>query len=1191
MQWTERQQEAIQARDADLLLVAAAGSGKTAVLVERICALARENVGIESMLVVTFTRAAAAEMREKILKAFQKEADAGGENGARFAEQAALVENAQISTLHGFCAALLRTHFGAVGVDPLFRIAEEKEGQALLEEALTETVTARYAEQDADFDALALRWSDAQIIDMVQALYHFTRTQPHPEDWLAQALAAYAQDEAALDDSPWTRALAAAARGVLHTAQASLLQAQRLCSLPGGPARYLDAIQSDLQAVAHLLRAVQQGYSALQAEVQAYQPMRLATADKQADPALVEQAKKLRGDAKDAVRERLGKRLYALPLSVHAQDLREQACELRALAQTVRQVEARYAARKSEHNLLDYEDLEHKALEAVALPWVAETLRARYAAIFVDEYQDSSVMQETLVQAIARPRSVFLVGDVKQSIYRFRQAAPQLFLDKAETFAYGEGAAHRRVDLNRNFRSRANILAAVNRVFAYAMRREETEIAYDEDMRLYPGLSAQGEDPPVELHLLEEDGAAAPEADAEGTGGAGRQDPLAWAEEALPDDAVAREARVAARRIAALVDTPVWDARQGGFRPLRFRDVAILLRVSRGVAQRVQRALEQEGIPVYSDTGDAYFALPEVRMVMDLLTVVDNPLHDDALLGALRGPAARLSNEALAHIRAAHPEGGYAEAVQAFAQGESALAHRLRAFHARLAAWRLLSRAQPLEQLVWHLCEETGCYARAGTLPGGRARQANLRMLAERAAAFGRTRGGGLSAFLWEAQQLRARGDTDSAKALGEGENVVRIMTMHKSKGLEFPVVICMELGRDFLRKPAGTPIKCHAALGLALPFTDCRLHARYSTLACEALRMQTRREALADASRLLYVAMTRAQERLILIGHGGGRARALDDRLARWAADAQGALLSEAATLLDFVLPTVLTHPDGAPLRQAGTDCALTPDASRWQVVRHARTPEAAVQADAPRDVAGQLAAWARTQDVDEALLRETARTLGWQPPAIDPAAPAQKTSVTALLRAQEGEDAPRELARQPQFITGEHAPDAAARGTAFHAAMRGLELARLRGLTGQALCDEVTAQLDAMVSAHHLSPTQRAQVRAADIAAFFAQPLGARMLHSGLVRREWPFNLRQEEAGRTRLVQGVIDCCYREPEGWILLDYKTDADPDTEAVLARHAFQVNLYAQALARITGVPVAARALYLTKQGTILPYMD
>lgn len=1211
-QWTQRQQQAIEARSCNLLVAAAAGSGKTAVLVERICALVREGMRIDRMLVVTFTRPAAAEMRQKILEAFERIADGEEEQAAYFAEQAALVERAQISTLHVFCATLLRTYFSAVGIDPTFRIGDEKENAPLCEEALRDAVAQAYEANSPEFQALAECWSEEEIQRQVMQVYGFVRTQPEPWIWLNAAAKQYVADTAALEQSAWMEALLSGAQQLIDSALVNFRQALHCCSLPGGCAAYIDSLQNDVAQIEALRSGLPKGYTRLREAAQQIAFRTIGRAPKECDAELKEQAKALREAGKKLIQERLIKKLLEVPIEDHVEDLIAQRPLIEALVELVQTVDEGFSQRKRERNLLDYGDLEHKALEAVRHPWVADAVRAQYDAIFVDEYQDSSMIQEDLISHIAREDNVFLVGDVKQSIYRFRQAEPKLFLSKLEVFSATAETRNRRVDLNQNFRSRPNVLAAINRVFEYAMRKDETEIPYDEEAHLYPGLTLPDEDPPIEFHLL----GGLPQDDISGQSSIDIEESTDeeederenteeeesgeawWDTEIKPGEKLAQEATLAARRVHALVGTPYWDVKKGAYRPLRYRDMVILLRVAKNVAQQVQSIFEGQGIPVYSDAGEAYFMMPEVRMVIDLLRVVDNPLHDHALLAALHGIAGRISNDGLVAIRQActDPEASYYDAVVLYAQREDALAHRLGEFLTLLTNFRLYAKAQPLEDLIWRVYETTGCYARAGALPGGKARQANLRMLADRAAMFERRGEGGLTAFLWEAEQLRARGDNTSAKALTESEDVVRIMTMHMSKGLEFPVVICLELGRNFHKKGGVTPaVDCHAAQGIAMRRIHPVLRTRYNTLPYEAIKLQRKKEALADATRLLYVAMTRAQHRLILIGHGAPTPQAFQQKIMRWRHAPEGTLLQEAETMMDFIVPSLLRHPDAATLYGEetiqGQGRPPLPDDSRWQVFRQGVIP---IEERAMAEVSH----WIDQLHADAAAYppeKQSIAPLLWSPIASSGTKGKLKTTVTALLR--EGEEAsPGHILPQPAplFLEAQEGAsilDGAARGTAFHAAMRALSLPPLRNVTGDVLCAEIETQLDAICRDNRLTEAQRQTIWTEDIASFFVSEIGRQLLASDTVRREWAFNLKIQGDAGMQLVQGVIDCCFLkasgEQRGWCLIDYKTDGDSDANTILKRYTPQIEMYARALVEITKIPIWSASLYLTKKSLFI----
>ncbi len=803
---------------------------------------------------------------------------------------------------------------------------------------------------------------------------------------------------------------------------------------------------------------------------------------------------------------------------------------------------------------MDFDDLEHSALAALELPEVRSALRERYRYVFIDEYQDSSAIQEAIVGSFAREDGLFLVGDVKQSIYRFRQAEPSLFLQKAARFDLPERELERRIDLQKNFRSRANVLEAANAVFGRIMRADETEIEYDEREKLFCGLPPREDDPPVELHILYQPGAETmQEGDEEG------------AEQELA--AVEREAKVVAARIHELVGTPFYDAKTETERPLRYRDMAVLMRAARGSAPLAAQMLESEGIPVFCDAGEGYFDIPEIRAMTALLQTIENGARDEPLLAALRGPALGLNESELAQIRIRTPDTKipYYEAVRRYREEEEdALAEKLRAFEEKRARWRLCARNQGVDRLIERIYAETGFLAQAGALPGGASRQANLHLLTTRARAFVAAQGGSLHAFLRYAERLRAGGDSMSASAIGESEDVVRLMTTHKSKGLEFPVVFVIALGRKMSGQAMRARVLMDAELGVGLPCIDTELSSERDTLLRRAIRAKARKEQLAEEVRVLYVAMTRARERLILVGSVAG-----DKPPEKW----KSAEISEMNTGLRY-------------------DCARA-DAGRGRSDHSGRGRAAGrfivAHVCACRRRGGRTAqTHGRNGAPSAGRIGRRAEGRSVEPPAqfqIGREAAVRKTTVSAVLRdekraAQEDEplpDAP--LMRLPRFME-ERQMTGTPIGTAFHRMMRMLDLDALRA-THQ-LEAEIARQRERLLADGIVSENELAAVKPYLLVRLFASPLGVRMLAAQELHREWAFTYRRETETGAQLLQGVIDCCFIERGAWVLVDYKTDAD--AAGAIERHRPQLELYAQALAGITGLPVRERVLYLVRAG-------
>ena len=684
------------------------------------------------------------------------------------------------------------------------------------------------------------------------------------------------------------------------------------------------------------------------------------------------------------------------------------------------------------------------------------------------------------------------------------------------------------------------------------MRAEETEIEYDEREKLFCGLPAREDDPPVELHVLYQPG----------EDGAGEDEN---AERELA--AVEREAKVVAARIRELVGTPFYDAKTETERSLRYRDMTVLMRAVRGSAPLAAQMLESEGIPVFCDAGEGYFDIPEIRAMTALLQTIENGARDEPLLAALRGPALGLEESELAQIRIYTPDvkTPYHEAVRRYREEmDDALAEKLRAFEAKRARWRLCARNQGVDRLIERIYAETGFLARAGALPGGAARQANLHLLTARARTFASTQGGSLHAFLRYAERLRAGGDSMSASAIGESEDVVRMMTTHKSKGLEFPVVFVLALGRRMSGQSLRARVLMDAELGVGLPCVDTEMNSERDTLLRRAIRVKAQREQLAEEVRVLYVALTRARERLILVGSVAG-----DKPPEAW----RGADISQMHTGLDMIAPALIEAGASLTIREE----AVRLGNSAWRVFAHVGGAAGELPRRTEDEVLRLLAELAAAPK-DEALTR----LMNFKPGV---RTAVRKTTVSAVLRdekraAQEDEplpDAP--LMRLPRFME-EQQMTGAQIGTAFHRMMRMLDFDALRATRD--LAAEIDRQRAALLEKGVVSKNELAAVHPRLLVRLFASPLGVRMLAAGELHREWAFTYRRETEDGAQLLQGVIDCCFIERGAWVLVDYKTDAD--AAGAIERHRPQLELYAQALAGITGRPVRERVLYLVRAG-------
>ena len=1161
--WTQQQKDAIEDRGHSLIVCAAAGSGKTAVLVERIVQLVKEGCPIEKMLVVTFTNAAAGEMRLRIGEALLKAARERPELSA----QAMALSRASISTLHRFCGNLLREHFQALGVDPSFRIGDEQECGVLSQQAMEDALYACYEVGSEDFLAADRCYTQEELAELANGVYHFMKTRPDPAAWLSQAVARCGADADALGASGAVQMLLDGAADALAQLLADARITLTLCSGEGGPAHYAPACMQDETLLQTLIDEAGKGYEALSRALSGASFAALARKKKTDvfDEDIAAEVKRRREALKKEIKA-LSEQ-FAVSLEDAAADIQMTAAPLRGVCELVRTYEALYSAAKRRRSLMDFDDLEHGALAALACSEVREALRAQYRYVFIDEYQDSSAIQEAIIGSFAREDGLFLVGDVKQSIYRFRQAEPTLFLEKAARYDREDEPLARRIDLQNNFRSRANVLHGANAVFERIMRGDATEIEYDAREALIPGLEPREDDPPLEMHILWKPDDE--EEDAEETTGE---------QESERDLAsVEREALIAARRIRELVGTPFYDAKSGGERPLRYRDMAVLMRVARASAPLAADILAAEGIPVFCDAGEGYFEIPEIRAMMGLLAAVANGAQDDALLCALKGPALGLEESELAAIRVHTPDTktAYCEAVRRYREEKhDALAEKLKHFEEKMALWRLCARHQGVDRLIERIYTETGFLAQAGALPGGAARQANLCLLVSRARAFMRAQGGSLHAFLRYAARLKAGGDTMSASAIGESEDVVRIMTTHKSKGLEFPVVFVLGMGRKMSARTRTARLLMHAQLGIGLPCIDTALSSERDTLLRRAIRMQVGQEQLAEEIRILYVAMTRARERLILIGDSG-----MKQPPALWKQGPGKSSLRAMRTGLDMVCPMLMDAGACLTIREE----TVSAGSSHWHIFAHVGGAAAERRRRSDEAVTRLLSGLDSVPLEDDAL----AQMMGFVPDGAGSAV--RKTSVSRVIRDEkrtaddEIHQQVRDIERLPRFMQ-EKQMTGAQIGTAFHRMMCMLELDALRN--AQDLAAQISAQLENLLSCGVITQAEYAAVPARRIVRFFASSLGQRLLASERVEREWAFTFRRTDGrGQAQLVQGVIDCCFMERGQWILIDYKTDSAQDIAAVLEKHRPQVEIYAEALERITGIKVRERMLYLVRAGS------
>ncbi len=1201
MAWTNEQQAAIDSRGQTLLLSAAAGSGKTAVLVERIIRRLLDKeypIDITELLVVTFTKAAAAEMRDRIGTALMKALSETKD--PRVERQLALLPSAQISTLHAFCQHVIRKYFYTIDLDPAFSIAGEEELNLLRRQVLEDVFLSYYEDDEKASilyplaDMFGSDRGDDILMDTVSRMYTYARSLAWPEHWLKEAARAYdVAPDAVIDDMVWAGPIKDAVRRILE--EDARLYDGVLYHLRQREA-FAPACDTFVAEQAALRQAAQaRSWDDLSRFVRAIDFPRLKSLRKLSDDdkAVWERCKKVRDDVKKDVIKTLQAVYFSATPEEWLDGMRAMKPVMDGLVTLTLDFAKAYGAAKKEKGWIDFSDLEHFCLQILLAPdaspehpvpsAAAEELRSQYEEVFIDEYQDTNGVQELITRLVSGEDNRFMVGDIKQSIYRFRLADPTLFLEKYQSFSRDEKAVQRCIDLGRNFRSVPVVLDAVNAVFSRAMTAEAAGMDYGEREKLYAGRQAPDDERwiggPVEVDIVP---TPSDEEDDDGS------------------TAFEKECRFIAGRIGELLASGRMAARKdGALEPLSYRHIVVLLRSMAGKADVLIQALQEGGIPSYAEQSGGYFAAVEVQVMLALLRCIDNPEQDLAMAAVLRSPLVGLDETALAGVRLAG-DGTLWQNLSAFvASLPDGVDEKedLQQFMAAFDSWRTYSRRHGVAELLQRLYDDTAYVDFVGAMPGGDVRQANLKALYDRARQYEEAGFRGLFRYLQLMDKMKEDGlDLAPAKVVSEKEDVVRIMSIHKSKGLEFPVVFVADMGKAFNRRDTQDQILFHNRLGIGLKQYDPEWRMSYPTLIWSGIAAQLRWEGTAEEERILYVAMTRARDQLILTGHSSH----IDRDWQRWTSRLNPA---QAKSYFDWVMPAALA-PFGA---KADADYARPGAAWQdavWQV-RIARAVPAGTVEEGAYDGEPRLEALRRGDLTGTPVPSWLDEQLSWQyayPQAVRTAAKFSVSEVkrryqelhsdelqdeaalsvpaAAVIPTAPGED--DAFAALPPWLAGEEAAvSGAQRGTALHKALQYITPA----------ADQTTAtlrrEIDAFVRQGLLSREEAKLVYVPVLAAFCQSDIGRRMAESPELHREYPFTvllaggdpLPETETGEQILIQGVIDCLFREDDAWILVDYKSDRLETADAFRSRYAVQLALYKRAVEQITHRPVEETYIY------------
>ena len=1240
--WTEDQLKAITTRGCNLLVAAAAGSGKTAVLVERIIRIITDEdnpMDIDRLLVVTFTSAAAAEMRERIADAISKALEVNP-NSKVLQRQLTLLSRANITTMHSFCLDVIKNYYHIINLDPTFRIADETENTLLKLEVINDMFEDYYENEDKDFRNLIEAYStsrdDERLKEIILDLYRFSMSGPWPEKWLKESAESFNIETIEdLNNTAWIKILKQTISIEVSGYVKILEKALDLIKSTEGLEPYEPTFNDDLEMFKRILDSLNYGIEELYSEVSKISFGRLKSVkkDKVSDVESLEIVKSIR----DSIKKKASKLVedsFSMPIEDALAGIKNSYPYMKMISKLTLDFINRFKEKKRSRNLLDFNDLEHLCLkilinydddENIIPSSVSEGFREYFDEVLVDEYQDSNNVQEAIIDLVSRKSlenpNVFMVGDVKQSIYRFRQAKPELFLDKYNTYPLEEGKLSRKIQLYKNFRSREEVISGVNYIFKEVMSKTVGELEYtdEESLNLGANYKENEEDNvfiagPIELHILDKSGnKETPEEDKIEEVNIGDSE----AEEEEDVDAITLEARIVARRIKELLNPDfktgkifkVLDKETGEYRPLKYKDIVILLRATKNWSEIFLEELGNEGIPVYADTGTGYFETIEIRTIMSLLKIIDNPMQDVPMISVLRSPLVGFTAEELGDIRLLNKEKYFYEIINEVFEDHyevnEELKQKCKVFINNLNKWRKKSIYTPIDEFIWYLYMDTAYYGYVGAMPNGKLRQANLKILFQRAKQFEKTSFKGLFNFINFINKLRnSSGDMGSAKVLGENEDVVRIMSIHKSKGLEFPVVFTSGFGKQFNLMDLNKSILYHDDLGFGPDYVDLEKRNSYSTLAKEAIKKKILFETLSEEMRILYVAFTRAKEKLIITG----ATRDLEKSISRWisAAALDEELIPPSEVLkgksyLDWIGMALCKHRDGEELRNyiGSTNSLIINDFSTWKVKMWSKNELTVEKDEAAVDEnnEGDLFIYSDINYID----KEIRRRLDYEYKYSLAGGLPSNVSVSDLKRSlYENEDddvltvnifKDKEVLK-PKFLQEKKGLSASERGTAVHFIMQKLDLERVSNKK------EIKNQIDEMKSYSLLSEEEVKAVDKVNFIGFFRSNLGKRMLSAynecRLLKRELPFyteisslnidstlpeKIYKKEKVR---LQGIIDCIFEEEDGIVLLDYKTDyvVEGMEEEIIDKYRIQLKYYKEAVEKITGKKVKESYLYL-----------
>ena len=1215
VKWTNEQLQAIQEKDSNILVAAAAGSGKTAVLVERIIhKIIDEQMDIDKILVVTFTNAAASEMRERILEAIYKKLEENPEN-VHLQRQIILLNKASICTIHSFCLDVIHNHFYEIDLPSNFKIADTAEIDLLKQEVLDDLFEQKYTENDKDFIELLENYTnyrgDEALQELVLKIYKFIQSSPFPIKWLQEKLELLKIEDKDISQTIWGKLIIQAVEDDIQESIMQLETVKSKMALYPEMTKFYQKICEDLIIIKDL-----QNYNSwdeLYIKLLNFNFSKWPV-DKKVTNDLKEDSKEIRDKVKKHIKEKTAK-LLSCPQEQAVKDLKIITPILEKLANLVTEFTKNFAEKKKEKNCIDFNDIEHFALKILLdennnPTEVAKKYKEKFEEIAIDEYQDSNLVQEAILTSISKGNNIFMVGDVKQSIYKFRQARPELFLQKYDEYKNKEEKAQEdnlKIQLFRNFRSRQNILNITNLVFESIMSKELGDINYNENEYLNYGANYPEPEEIKNYAGIAELDIIDLKEDESITAFEGEEDEEE--QEKVEDDVL--EAKFVANKIQELLNSNymVFDKKQG-YRKIRPKDIVILLRATSNLSPIYEKELSDLELPVFSDTSGTYLDTVEIQTILSVLKIIDNPLQDIPLVVVLRSSICNFTDNDLITIRLTDRNCNFYEALiktRIICDGD--LKDKIESFLEKLEKWKSISQYMPLDEFIWQIYLDTGYYQYVGLLPNGAMRQANLKTLFEKAKQYEKASFKGLFNFIQFIDKLKKQnGDLASAKLIGENEDVIRIMSIHKSKGLEFPVVFLCNSHKKFNMQDLNDNILLHQDIGFGPTIMDTTRKIKYSSIAKDAIKLKMKQETLSEEQRILYVALTRAKEKLYITGRSKDFTKYVQDKnkvLEMYESEnikLDAKLMKKANSYLDWIMYVYLFN-QGRTITLKGEQYKLsdiiTLNVSNKKDLLKALAKEEVVEQIDLKEKIGQILK-NKSDEENKKSDQALKELLEWKYDYIVDTTLPTKSSVTKIkqekikleemLKGIESEEVEYKKSYTPKFMQEDKKISSAEKGTLVHLCIQRLderkdyELKDIQNMILNLVEKEIITQNEADAIDVNL------------IYQYTKSQLFEELRQAKEVHKEQPFYINipakdvvseAENSKKNILVQGIIDLYYIDKnDNLVLIDFKTDYisnEPNAkEKILEKYKVQLEIYKTALEQALGRKVNKTAICLVK---------